>query len=102
MAELNRDIVVTTEKSFGGSVNPERMTHLIFLAPLSSPVVVEQIIGRLRGLDGRPCKLLDVWDAGFVKLVEQAKRRRALYRKLATKITETDYAADSGGGTSFW
>ena len=93
MAELDRDIVVTTEKSLGGSVNPERMTHLIFLAPLSSPVVIEQIVGRLRGIGGRPCILIDLWDAGFPKLVEQAKRRRAIYRKLSTNVTELEYEA---------
>ena len=102
MAELDRDIVVTTEKSMGGSVNPEKMTHLIFLAPLSSPVVIEQIIGRLRGMDGRPCVLLDLWDAGFPKLVEQAKRRRTTYRKLSTSITEGDYEENRKAGRRIW
>lgn len=97
MAELDRDIVVTTEKSFSGSVNPERMTHLLFLAPLSSSVVIEQISGRLRGLDGRPCVFYDMWDAGFPKLVEQAKRRRTTYRKVSTSITETNYEEEREG-----
>jgi hypothetical protein len=91
MEELHRDIVVTTEKSMGGSVNPERMTHLIFLAPISSPVWLEQISGRLRGLDGRPCMFLDLWDAGFPKLVEQSKRRKTTLKKLSTALTETEY-----------
>ena len=90
-AELHKDIVVTTEKSFNGSVNPERMTHLIFLAPISSPVWLEQIAGRLRGLDGRPCVFLDLWDAGFPKLVEQVKRRRTTLKKLSTSLTEQEY-----------
>jgi hypothetical protein len=90
-AELHKDIVVTTEKSFNGSVNPERMTHLIFLAPISSPVWLEQISGRLRGLDGNPCVFYDLWDAGFPKLVEQAKRRRTTLKKLSTSLTELEY-----------
>ena len=98
MAELNRDIVVTTEKSFSGSVNPEYMTHMMFLAPLSSPVSIEQIVGRLRGVDGRPCILIDLWDAGFWKLVEQAKRRKTTYRKLSTSVEDRDYAKDRAGG----
>jgi hypothetical protein len=97
MAELNRDIVVTTEKSFSGSVNPEKMTHLIFLAPLSSPVVIEQVSGRLRGIDGRPCVFYDLWDAGFAKLVEQAKHRRTTFKKISVSLTEVDYANERHG-----
>ena len=91
MAELGREIVVTTEKSFSGSVNPERMSHLLLLANLASPVWCEQVVGRLRGLEGRPCVLLDVWDAGFEKIVDQAKRRRATYKKISKTMTETNY-----------
>ena len=97
MAELNRDIVVTTEKSFSGSVNPEHMTHMMFLAPLSSPVVIEQVSGRLRGIDGRPCVFYDLWDAGFAKLVEQAKRRRTTFKKISVSLTEVDYANERHG-----
>lgn len=91
MAELHKDLVVTTEKSMGASVNPERMTHIIFLAPIASPVWLEQIAGRLRGLEGRPCMFYDLWDAGFPKLVDQAKRRRTTLKKLSTALTETEY-----------
>ena len=91
--ELDRDIVVTTEKSFGGSVNPPRMSHLLLMAPLSSPVWVEQVAGRLRGLDGRPCVLLDAWDGGFERLVRQSKARFTVLKKLSTEITREDYAA---------
>ena len=97
MAELERDIVVTTEKSFGGSINPERMSHLLLLAPVSSPVALEQISGRLRGLDGRDCIFLDVWDGGFEKVVNQAKQRWTLYRKLAASFTESEYGEESPG-----
>ena len=96
LAELGKDIVVTTEKSLGASVNPERMTHLVFLAPIASPVAIEQITGRLRGLDGRPCVLLDLWDAGFPKLVEQARRRRTTYRKLVKELREGEYDTRTG------
>jgi hypothetical protein len=86
MAELEKDIIVTTEKSFSGSINPERMTHLLFLAPVSSPVWLTQIAGRLRGLNGNPCIFVDFVDIGFPKLSEQAKRRRSLYKKISLSI----------------
>jgi hypothetical protein len=93
MAELERDIIVTTDKSFNGSINPERMSHLVFLAPIASPVIVEQIIGRLRGLNGAPCVVVDLWDAGFDQLADQARRRRTLYRKVAETFSEGEYKA---------
>lgn len=97
MAELDRDIVVTTEKSFSGSVNPERMTHMMSIAPITSPVWIEQLSGRLRGLDGRPCVFYDLWDAGFPKLVEQAKRRKTTFKKISVSLTEVDYAHERHG-----
>jgi hypothetical protein len=89
--ELKKDIVVTTEKSMGGSVNPERMTHLIFLAPIASPVWLEQISGRLRGLDGRNCIVYSICDYGFPVLVDQMKQKKKTFKKLSTSITEIKY-----------
>jgi hypothetical protein len=86
MQHLDRDIVVTTEKSFGGSVNPTRMDYLILLAPVGSPVVQEQIAGRLRGESGLDCMLWDVWDAGFPKLQDQAKKRAHTWKKLVKDL----------------
>jgi len=91
MLELERDIIVTTEKSFGGSVNPPRMSHMILAAPLASDVWVKQITGRLRGLNGAPCELLDVWDAGFPNIREQTRRRKTTYKKFALSITDEEY-----------
>ena len=91
MAELNKDIVVTTEKSFGGSINPTRMTHMILLAPISSHIVLEQLPGRLRGIDGRPCVLYDLWDSGFPKMSEQVRRRRTTLRKISLSLAEREY-----------
>lgn len=92
-AELDKDIVVTTEKSFNGSVNPKHLSHLLFCAPIASPVYVEQISGRLRGLDGRPCVLIDVYDVGFDRIREQAKKRRATYKKICKSASDKVYGA---------
>jgi hypothetical protein len=89
--ELHKDIVVTTEKSFNGSVNPIRMTHLLLFAPISSAVWVEQVSGRLRGVDGAPCYLWDIWDAGFPKIESSRKERRKLFKKISLELEETDY-----------
>lgn len=83
MAELEKDIVVTTEKSFGGSVNPERMSHMVFLAAIASPVWIEQVAGRLRGLNGLPCEFIDLCDTSFPSVLEHSKRRFTTLRKLS-------------------
>ena len=93
-AELDRDIVVTTEKSFNGSVNPLSMTHMIFFAPITSPVAVEQISGRLRGIDGAQCMLFDMWDEGFPALIEQAKRRKTIFKKISKDVKSFEYVKD--------
>lgn len=93
MEQLERDIVITTEKSFGGSVNPTRMSHLVLLAPIASSVWVKQIAGRLRGIDGRPCILFDLWDAGFTKTREQSKYRRTAYKHISKEILQEEYNA---------
>lgn len=91
MAELDRDIIVTTQKSFGGSVNPDRVSHMLLLAPIASPVWLEQITGRLRGVRGRPSVVLDIWDNGFDKLRLQAASRRTAYKRIATALTQEEY-----------
>lgn len=91
--ELDKDIVVTTEKSFNGSVNPKHLSHLLFCAPIASPVYVEQISGRLRGLEGKPCVLIDVYDSGFDRIREQAKKRRATYKKICKSAKDRVYQA---------
>ena len=85
--ELDRDIIVTTDKSFNGSVNPEKMDTLILLAPLASEVLVEQITGRLRGLKGNNCYVIDVFDSGFRNLVAMKKKRETKYRKIALSVS---------------
>jgi hypothetical protein len=91
LAELEKDIVVTTDKSFNGSINPVRVSHMILLAPVSSQTWVEQICGRLRGEGGLSCRVLDAWDGSFPKLREQVKRRYTILKKLSTDIEREEY-----------
>lgn len=80
---LHRDFVVTTEKSFNGSVNPTRMTHLIMCASVSSAPQLKQIAGRLRGVNGRPCVFVDLHDTGFERLRAQATARAKVLKGIS-------------------
>lgn len=91
MKALECDIVVTTEKSFNGSVNPLRMSDLILCGTQTSKPMVEQIAGRLRGIDGNACRLVDLTDIGYDKLSEYYNNRRRIYRKIAKTVKEKDF-----------
>ena len=98
---LGSDIVVTTEKSFGASVNPLQIDTLLFCAPMSSPVWIEQIAGRLRGEEGRECLFYDLaGDGGFGKLRNQKSQRKQTMKKIAHSIldeVEYDFFKEGGG-----
>jgi len=79
--ELDVDIIITTEKSFAGSLNVLKLEHLILLAHLQSKVVVEQIVGRLRGIDGNECIVTDMVDISNRNILDQFKSRLSLYKK---------------------
>ena len=91
-AELEKDIVVTTDKSFNGSVNPIKMTHLIYMAPITSEVTVEQISGRLRGENGLPCIFVDFYDTGFPSLIQQAKIRKTFLKRISLDVRNITYS----------
>ena len=86
---LQSDIVITTEKSFGASVNPLQIDTMLFCAPISSPVWLEQIAGRLRGTDSKPCLFYDLAeDKGFSKLRAQKSARKQTMKRIAFESHE--------------
>jgi hypothetical protein len=88
MDQLEGEIIVTTDKSFGGSVNPLHLTHLIMLIPISSKIWVEQISGRLRGENGNSCIVFDLYDMAFSNLAENAKARLKTFKSIALEVTQ--------------
>ena len=89
--ELQCDIILTTEKSFAGSVNPLQLEVMIFCAPVASPVLLEQISGRLRGQGNRPAEFFDLaCDKGFPRLSIQAKQRERIIKKLSISFEKKD------------
>ena len=86
--ELDKDIVITTEKSFNGSVNPTKMNYMIFHGCLKSPVIIEQISGRLRGINGNSCIFIDFFNSSIPESRKFWKFRQKVFKNIAKVIYE--------------
>lgn len=65
--ELNNDIILTTEKSCSKAVDIDNLGALVNAVPFSSPIVTEQVIGRLRH-NAKRSFYVDIADYGFKKI----------------------------------
>jgi hypothetical protein len=73
--QLDLQIVVTNDKMMKEG-NDCPVEVIINTIPMSSEVGLEQLIGRLRGGEGRKAVYVDVTDVGFSKSREQFNRRK--------------------------
>jgi hypothetical protein len=71
--ELDKDIIVSTDKSFDKAIDVENLEGLINTVPMSSKTKTEQLIGRLRENDSI---FIDMTDVGF-----KSTKRQQYYRK---------------------
>lgn len=84
--QLNADIIISTEKSFGKALNVSGLQFLIMTVPTSSKIVTEQMIGRLRKLEDKKCFYFDLTDCGFKQCVIQKRSRSKILNEKAKKI----------------
>lgn len=84
--ELKKDIIVTTERSFGKALDIKGLSILINTVPLSSKPFLIQITGRLRKLEGKEVYLVDYYDKGFSSQRNQLNNRKQVYKKICKKI----------------
>ena len=88
--ELNKKVILSTDKSMGKAVNCENLQFIIMAVPTSSLVVAEQTLGRLRKLDGKKVMYFDVIDRGFKTCSNQRTQRRKILDKKACSINILD------------
>lgn len=89
--ELNRDIIISTDKSLGKAVDIKNLQYVLMLVPTSSKIVSEQVLGRLRQLpDNRKVFYFDFTDVGFQACTKQLKLRRKLLDKKAISIKKLE------------
>jgi len=88
---LNTNIIVTTDKSFDKAVNVPDLEILINTVPLSSPIKVEQLLGRLRRIEGKKSIFFDITDVGFTSCKKQKYHRKQILNLKAQKIFEMKF-----------
>lgn len=86
--ELNKQLILTTDKSFDKAINVMDLSILINTVPLSSKVKTEQMMGRLRYVKGKECMYFDITDVGFPACKNQFKVRSEIFKLKAKKIFE--------------
>ena len=84
--ELACKLILTTEKSLGKAVDVKDLQFVIVTIPFSSRVIAEQLLGRLRKIEGIPTVYFDLCDCGFDQCIAQRKSRRKVLDKKAIKI----------------
>jgi superfamily II DNA or RNA helicase len=84
--ELDKQLIISTEKSLGKAVDVKGLQFLIMTVPTSSKIVAEQTLGRLRQIKGKKSFYFDLTDIGFKSCVNQRRLRRQILDQKAIKI----------------
>ena len=83
----NADLIISTVKSLGVGADIPGLRAVINTESFKSPIVTEQIVGRLRPLaDGGTCWYIELIDRAFSTLKNQQKSREKLIRSLVGKV----------------
>ncbi len=94
--ELDKDIIITTDKSMKAGIDVKGLKFVINTVTYSSAVVAEQIIGRIREVIGQQVVYIDYADVGFEKTRAQKNRRVVIYKQLAKKLYTGKYPPTKG------
>jgi hypothetical protein len=73
--ELEKDIILATEKGIGTGANIEDLQFMINTIPYSNPVYANQLPGRLRELKGRKVYYMELINTEFSEAAKQYERR---------------------------
>lgn len=88
--ELDKRIILSTEKSLGKAIDIKNLGFLINTVPFASSVISEQLLGRLRN-NKKYSFLLDVADTGFEPCKRNQAIRASSYNKIVSKIREVEF-----------
>ena len=79
--QLEKQLILTTDKSFGKALNVNGVRFLISFVTFGSIAPTEQLLGRLRKIEGKEVMMFDVFDRGFPSAANQATLRKRFYKK---------------------
>ena len=80
---MNCDLIISTVKSLGVGADIANLRAIINTESYKSPIITEQILGRLRPLgDGVTCYYIELIDEAFMTLRAQQRAREKLIRSI--------------------
>lgn len=83
---LEKDVIFSTEKSFGKALDVKDLSVCINTVPCSSESTILQIMGRLREIPDKEVFFIDLFDEGFAKQKKQYTKRLTIYKNKSKKI----------------
>lgn len=91
MKQLDKKLILSTEKSLGKAVDVKHLRFLIMTVPTSSKIVADQTTGRLRKIrDDIKSFYFDLTDVGFKACLNQRKCRKGVIDQKSKVIKTLD------------
>ncbi len=82
----DNNLILSTIKSAGAGIDVKNLRMTICFESFKSPVVLSQLMGRLRQIDGKAVFYVNCVDLGFPDCVRQNNHRQDIFRKKAVSV----------------
>lgn len=86
--ELNKNIILSTLKSSGAGMDIKNLRCIINFIPFKSVVLLHQLMGRLRYIDGKALFYFNIVDEGYENISRQNLKRQYFFRNKAADIKD--------------
>ncbi|HQL11942.1 MAG TPA: DEAD/DEAH box helicase family protein [bacterium] len=89
-AQLNKNVILSTLKSSGAGMDIQGLRAVVNFIPFKSPVLLHQLMGRLRYMEGKALFYFNVVDEGFDDIVRQNFARQIFFKKKSKDISNLE------------
>ena len=84
--QLNQNIILSTLKSSGAGMDIKNLRCIINFVPFKSTVLLHQLMGRLRYIEGKALFYFNIVDDGYENITRQNVKRQYFFRSKAADI----------------
>lgn len=84
--QLSKNIILSTLKSSGAGMDIKGLRCIINFVPFKSTVLLHQLMGRLRYIEGKALFYFNIVDEGYENIVRQNIKRQYYFRSKAADI----------------
>lgn len=83
--ELEKQIILSTLGSCNAGLDIPNLRLILCICPFGSPILVKQLMGRLREIEGKEVYYCDFVDMGFKDMVKQRTRKMPVFKQKTQK-----------------